>query len=45
MRTVIVVVALELAQYGCSVSLVDDQKMVEQFAADRVGCQKSGLGR
>ena len=27
-------VALELAQHGCSVPLVDDQKAVEQFAAD-----------
>ena len=34
MRPVIVVVALELAQYGCGVSLVDDQDAVEEFAAD-----------
>ena len=30
----IVVVALELAQHGGGVPLVDDQKAVEQFAAD-----------
>ena len=34
MRPVIVVVALEVAQHGCSVSSVDDQETVEQFAAD-----------
>jgi hypothetical protein len=33
-RTVIVVVALELAQHGCGVSLVDEEKTVEEFAAD-----------
>ena len=33
-RAVMVVVALELAQHGCGVSLVDDQKAVEEFAAD-----------
>jgi hypothetical protein len=32
--TVIVVVTLELVQHGCCVPLVDDQKTVEQFAAD-----------
>src|SRR3954452_2916889 len=32
--TVIVVVALELAEHGCGVPLVDDQKTVEEFAAD-----------
>jgi hypothetical protein len=30
----IVVVALELAEHGCGVSLIDDQEVVEQFAAD-----------
>jgi len=30
-----VVMALELAEYGCGVSLIDDQKAVEEFAADR----------
>ena len=34
MRTVIVVVTLELVQHGCSLPLVDDQKTVEQFAAN-----------
>src|SRR4051812_1411341 len=34
MRSVIVVVALEVAQHGCSVPSVDDQKAVEQFTAD-----------
>jgi hypothetical protein len=34
MRSVIVVVALEVAQHGCSVPSVDDQKTVEQFVAD-----------
>jgi hypothetical protein len=34
MRSVIVVVALEVAQHGCSVPSVDDQKTVEEFAAD-----------
>jgi hypothetical protein len=29
-----VVVALELAEYGCGVSLVDDQETVEEFAAE-----------
>ena len=29
-----IVVALVLAQRGCGVSLVDDQKTVEEFAAD-----------
>ena len=29
-RSVIVVVALEVAQYGCSVPSVDDQKTVEE---------------
>ncbi len=33
-RPVIVVVAFELAEYGCRVSLVGDQEAVEQFAAD-----------
>jgi len=33
-RTMIIVVALELAQHGCGVSLVDDEKAVEEFAAD-----------
>ena len=33
-RAVMVVVALELAQHGCGVSLVDDHKAVEEFAAD-----------
>jgi len=32
---VIVVVAFELVQYGCGVSTVDDQEVVEEFAADR----------
>ena len=32
--TVIVVVTLELVQYGCGVPLVDDQKTVQQLAAD-----------
>ncbi len=32
--TVIVVMACELAQHGRGVSLVDDQKTVEEFAAD-----------
>ena len=32
---VIVVVAFELVQHGCGVSLVDDQEAVEEFAADR----------
>jgi hypothetical protein len=32
--TVIVVVALELAEHGCGVLSVDDQKTVEEFAAD-----------
>jgi len=27
--------AFELAEYGCGVSLIDDQKVVEEFAADR----------
>ncbi len=30
-----VVVVLEGMQHGCSVSLVDDQETVEEFAADR----------
>jgi hypothetical protein len=30
----IIVVALELAQHGCGVPLVDDEKAVEEFAAD-----------
>ena len=30
-----VVMAFELAEYGCGVSLIDDQKAVEEFAADR----------
>jgi len=33
-RMMIVVVALELAQHGGGVSLVDDEKAVEEFAAD-----------
>jgi hypothetical protein len=32
--TVIVVVAFELAQQGCGVSLVRDQNPIEEFAAD-----------
>jgi len=34
-RPVIVVVAFELLQHGCGVSLVEDQDSVEEFAADR----------
>jgi hypothetical protein len=34
--SVIIVVAHELTQYGCGVSLVDDQEAVEEFAADRL---------
>jgi hypothetical protein len=30
-RTVVVVVALVLAQHGCGVSLVDDQEAIEEF--------------
>ena len=30
-----VVMAFELAEYGCSVSSIDDQEAVEEFAADR----------
>ena len=30
----IVVVALELAEHGCGVALIDDQDVVEQFTAD-----------
>jgi len=30
-----VVVAFTLVQHGCGVSLVDDQEVVEEFAADR----------
>jgi hypothetical protein len=30
----IIVVALELAQHGCGVPLVDDQKAVDEFPAD-----------
>jgi hypothetical protein len=33
-RPVTVVVALELAEHGCRVSLIDDQEAVEEFAAD-----------
>jgi hypothetical protein len=33
-RPMMIVVALELAKHGCGVSLVDDQKTVEEFAAD-----------
>jgi hypothetical protein len=33
-RPMSVVVALELAEYGCGVSLVDDQETVEEFAAE-----------
>ena len=33
-RTMIIVVALELAQHGSGVPLVDNQKTVEEFAAD-----------
>ena len=35
MRPVTVVMVLELTQHGCAVSLIDDQKTVEEFAADR----------
>jgi hypothetical protein len=35
----IIVVALELAQHGGGVSLVDDEKAVEEFAAD--GAERS----
>jgi hypothetical protein len=34
-RPVTVVVAFELVQHGCGMSLVDDQEAVEEFAADR----------
>ena len=34
-RSVIIVVALELTQCGCGMSLVDEQEPVEEFAADR----------
>jgi hypothetical protein len=34
-RPVTVVVAFGLAEYGCRVSLIDDQEAVEKFAADR----------
>jgi hypothetical protein len=34
-RSVTVVVAFELVQHGCGVSLVGDQEAVEEFAADR----------
>ena len=34
MRTVVVVMALVLAQHGCGVSLVDDQEAIEEFALD-----------
>jgi len=30
-----VVMAFELAKYGCRVSLIDDQEPVQEFAADR----------
>ena len=30
----IVVVALELAEHGCGVALIDDQDVVKQFTAD-----------
>jgi hypothetical protein len=33
-RPMMIVVAVELAKHGCGVSLVDDQKTVEEFAAD-----------
>jgi hypothetical protein len=33
--TMTVVMAFELAEYGCGVSLVDYQKTVEELAADR----------
>ena len=33
-RTVVVVMALALAQHGCGVSLVDDQEAIEEFASD-----------
>jgi hypothetical protein len=33
-RPMAVVMAFELAQHGCGVSLVDDQQAVEEFAAD-----------
>ena len=29
-----ILLMLKLAQYGCGVSLVDDQEVVEEFAAD-----------
>ena len=32
---VTVVMALERTQHGCGVPLIDDQKTVEEFAADR----------
>ena len=35
MRSVIIVMALELAQHGYGVSSVEDQEVVEEFAADR----------
>jgi len=34
-RLVTVVMTLERMQHGCGVSLIDDQKTVEEFAADR----------
>ena len=34
-RPVTVVMVLERVQHGCSVPLIDDQKTVEEFAADR----------
>jgi hypothetical protein len=40
-RPVIVVVAFELVQHGCGVSLVEDQEAVEEFTAD---CPDKALG-
>ena len=37
-----IVVALELAQHGCGVALVDDQDAVEEFAA-RVPTTRSAI--
>jgi hypothetical protein len=34
MRAMIVVVALELAEHSCGVSLIEDQGVIEQLAAD-----------
>ena len=47
MRSVIIVVAHELTQYGCALLLVDDQEgVVEEFAADRLDeAFGDGVGR